>query len=109
MAQSPNRRCGEGYHADGGVVSAKAELSPKERADGIIRLANHIGCGFNPHMIADMFLWMAVGHPAVNPVLLEKWLVKTGKYHPDMCDESIEECMVRVYGKEWADLAKSLL
>lgn len=85
------------------------ELTHAERANGIRRLANRIGCGFNPHIIADLFLWKVTGQLMLNPMLLEKWLVKTGKYHPEDEDESIEECLTRVYGKEWADLAKSLL
>ena len=80
----------------------------KRRADGIRRLANRLGCP-SPSYISDAFLSLALGEPSLDPILLEKWLVRTNKYHPEMCDESIEECMVRVYGKGWADLAKSLI
>lgn len=80
----------------------------KRRADGIRRLANRLGCP-SPSWISDAFLSLAIGEPSLDPILLEKWLVKTNKYNPEMCDESIDECMGRVYGKEWADLAKSLI
>lgn len=79
----------------------------KRRADGIHRLANLLGCP-SPSYISDAFLSLCLV-PSLDPVLLKKWLVRTNKYHPEMCDESIEECIGRVYGKQWADLAKSLI
>ena len=80
----------------------------KRRAEGIRSLANLLGCP-SPSYISDAFLSLALGEPSLDPILLEKWLVRTNKYHPEMCDESIEECMERVYGREWADLARRLI
>lgn len=89
-------------------MSGKEELTKEQRADGLRRLANRIGCP-SPSWISDAFLSLGLGEPSLSPPLLEKWLVRTNKYHPEMGDESIDECMTRVYGKEWADLAKSLI
>ena len=89
-------------------MSFKGELTNEQRADGLRRLANRLGCP-SPSWISDSFLSLALGEPSLSPTLLEKWLVKTNKYHPEMCDESIDECMTRVYGKGWEDLAKSLI
>ena len=84
------------------------ELTGDERAVGIRRLADRLGIT-NPNMICDILLWKMAGQHHLDPTLLEQWLVKTGKYHPEMCDESLRECMIRVYGKECADLAESLI
>lgn len=89
-------------------MSGNGELTKEQREDGLRRLANRLGCP-SPSWISDAFFTFVLGEPYLAPVLLEKWLVKINKYHPEMCDESIEECMTRVYGKEWADLAKSLI
>ena len=77
------------------------------RANGIRRLANRIGC-VNPNMISDPLLSIALGTPSLHPVWLEKWLVRRGKYDPDS-GESLRDCLARVYGQEWADLAESLI
>ena len=83
-------------------------MTNAERADGIRRLANRIGCGANPHVISDILLWKVLGHPALNPILLEKWLMKRHYYDPD-AGESIRDCMARCFGREWAELAERLL
>ena len=49
-----------------------------------------------------------LGTPTLHPVLLEKWLIRRGWYAPD-AGESIKDCILRLFGKEWADLAESLL
>lgn len=89
-------------------MSGKGGLTKEERADGLRRLANRLGCP-SPSWISDAFFTLVLGEPSLSPTLLEKWLVRTNKYHPEKCDESMEECMVRVYGNEWAALAKSLI
>lgn len=89
-------------------MSGGGVLTKEERADGLRRLANRIGCP-SPSLISDAFLTLVLGEPSLSPILLEKWLVRTNKYHPEMGNESMEECMVRVYGSEWAALAKSLI
>lgn len=89
-------------------MSGKGELAKENREDGLRRLANRLGCP-SPSWISDAFSTLVLGEPSLSPTLLEKWLVKTNKYHPEKCDESIEECLTRVYGTEWAELAKSLI
>ena len=79
-----------------------------ERADGVRRLANRLGCP-SPSYISDPFLSLALGYPSVNPIYLEKWLVRIHKYEPWEEKESIRECIERLYGKEWADLAGRLI
>lgn len=79
----------------------------KRRADGLRKLANKLGC-VSPMYICDVWTWQMMGEPCLNPILLEKWLAK--KYHYDTeGDESIKDCMERLFGKKWADLAESLI
>ena len=89
-------------------MSGKGELTKEQRDDGLRRLANRLGCP-SPAWISDAFFSLVMDEPSLSPTLLEKWLVKTNKYNTEKRDESIEECMTRVYGKEWATLAKSLI
>ena len=89
-------------------MKTEKELTANERKEGLRKLAERLGCP-SPSWISDAFSTLVLGIPSLDPILLDKWLVRTNKYHPEMCDESIEECMVRVYGREWADLAKKLI
>lgn len=91
---------------NGGTSGPGKELTVRERADGIRRLANRLGLS-NPHIISDILLWKVLGHPALNPILLEKWLSHTG--HAPREGESLRDCLTRHYGAEWADLAESLI
>ena len=79
----------------------------RRRAAGLVRLANRLGCP-SPSYISDALLSLGLGMPSLDPVLLEKWLIRCG-YYVDDGSESIRECIVRRFGEKWAALAESLI
>ncbi len=58
-------------------------------------------------MICDPLLSLGLGSPSIDPSLLEKWLVKHGKYSGED-GESIRDAIEKHYGKKTADLIESL-
>ena len=78
----------------------------KERRKNGVRLlceVLNIGQGY----ICDDFLTLQCGEPSLDPCKLEKLLKKRGLLKEE--EESIRECLDRVYGKEIGELAESLI
>ena len=85
---------GQGYICDAFLTLGCGEPSCK---------VLNVGQGY----ICDAFLTLGCGEPSVDPFKLERLLKSRSVYRED--EESIRECLERVYGKEIADLAESLL
>lgn len=58
-------------------------------------------------MICDPMLSFGLGQSSIDPTLLEKWLMKHGKYKGED-GESIRDAIEKHYGKDAADLIDSL-
>lgn len=76
-----------------------------EREKGIRRLckALNVGLGY----VCDDFLTIKCGEPSIDPEKIETLLKKRNQLKID--EESIRECLDRVYGKEIGELAESLI
>lgn len=75
------------------------------RSSNLSRLCNVLDVGFG--WICDVFLTLQCGEPSIDPEKIERLLKHRG-YLKDG-EESIRECLERMYGKEIADLVESLI
>ena len=80
-------------------------VEKRRREEGIAKVCKILHT--TKMMICDPLLTLGLGSPSIDPSLLEKWLVKHGKYR-DGEGESIRDAVVRHYGKDTADLIDSL-
>ena len=77
----------------------------KRREGGIRHLCTVLNVGMGH--ICDDFLTLQCGEPSVDPEKVERLLKKRGLLREE--EESIRECLDRVYGKRIGDLAESLI
>ena len=75
------------------------------RAEGISRLSKAFNVGWG--YICDDFLTLQCGEPSVDPEKIERLLKKRGLLKEE--EESIRECLDRVFGKRIGELAESLI
>ena len=80
-------------------------VEKRRREDGIARVCRTLHT--TKMMICDPLLSIGLGSPSIDPSLLEKWLVKHGKYG-GADGESIRDAIEKHYGKKTADLIESL-
>lgn len=86
-------------------MAEKISKEEFERRDtGVNRLCAVLGT--TRAFICDPILTMVMGIPSVDPFHIEQWLKRIGKGVG--ADESLYDALEKHYGKEIADLAKSL-
>lgn len=80
-------------------------VEQRRREEGVAKVCRTLHT--TKMMICDPLLSLGLGRPSIDPTLLEKWLIKHGKYR-DADGESIRDAVVKHYGKDTADLIDSL-
>ena len=75
------------------------------REEGIHRLCEVLNVGWG--YICDDFLTLQCGEPTIDPIKMDTLLKKRRLLKED--EESIRECLDRLYGKEIGELAESLI
>lgn len=81
-------------------------VEQRRREEGVARVCKKLHT--TKMMICDPPLSIGLGSPSIDPLLLEKWLVKHGKYSGGD-GESIRDAVEKHYGRDTADLIESLI
>ena len=77
----------------------------KRREEGVRHLCTVLNVGMGH--ICDEFLTLQCGEPSIDPDKIDKLLKRRNAIREN--EESIRECLDRLYGKHIGELAESLL
>jgi hypothetical protein len=80
-------------------------VEQRRREEGVAKVCRTLHT--TKMMICDPLLTLGLGSPSIDPSLLEKWLVKHGKYS-GADGENIRDAVEKHFGRDTADLIDSL-